>query len=302
MNNLQNLISCLESIKKYTSIPYEVFVTAYRFSEENLSKAYSLFPWVNFVVSNECRGFSENNNLALRKVKGDYCFVLNDDTYFEEPVIDNLVKTIVSLPERCAIVSPNIKNIDGSVQCCGLPPASALDFVGSLFKINFHRKQYAKYYNQNGVFQTYNTMGAAFLIKTEIFKSVGFFDEYYFFSPEDWALSTTLNKRGYEVYVNSDISIVHMGGGSFNMTRTSLATYPAFYKGNLHFYSNNSIVKKILLLFLIEISCVLRFIYWRIKTKKEGDRADLFSKALKNTIISVCGNNTPKQIFTRFYK
>ena len=32
MNNLKNLIPCLDSIKKYTKIDYEVWVTAYLFS------------------------------------------------------------------------------------------------------------------------------------------------------------------------------------------------------------------------------------------------------------------------------
>lgn len=35
------------------------------------------------------------------------------------------------------------------------------------------------------------------MIKTDIFRQMGFFDEYYFFCPEDIALSTALNRRGY---------------------------------------------------------------------------------------------------------
>ena len=302
MNNVENLIPCLNSVIKNTTVSHEIFVTAYKFTEGNLEKVRQLFPKVNFVESNECRGFAENNNLSLRKVSGKYCFVLNDDTYFEEPVIDKLVETMEHLPNDCAVVSPNIKNADGTVQCCGLPPSTWIDFIGSLFKISFHKKDYSKYYNQQGIFKSYNLMGAAFLIKTDIFKEAGFFDEYYFFSPEDWALSTYLNEKGYSVYVNSDVSLIHLGGGSFNFTKTSLATYPAFYKGNLHFYSGKSITKKILLASLIEISCILRVIYWRIKTKEEGDRADLISKALVNTIVSICGNKTPKQIFIKFFK
>ena len=88
MNNLKNLYPCLESIKKYTMVSYECFVVAYLFTKENLEKVKTDFPWVEFVESNEIRGFSENNNLALRQAKGKYCFVVNDDTEMKMPVID----------------------------------------------------------------------------------------------------------------------------------------------------------------------------------------------------------------------
>lgn len=55
---------------------YETLVVAYLFSKENLEKVKHDFPWVTFIESNEIRGFSENNNLALRQAKGKFCFVL----------------------------------------------------------------------------------------------------------------------------------------------------------------------------------------------------------------------------------
>ena len=87
MNNLKNLYPCLESIKKYTTVSYETLVVAYLFSKENLEKVKKDFPWVTFIESNEIRGFSENNNLALRDAKGEYCFVVNDDTEMKMDVV-----------------------------------------------------------------------------------------------------------------------------------------------------------------------------------------------------------------------
>lgn len=97
MNNPKNLYPCLESIKKYTQVSYECFVVAYLFSEENLEKAKKDFPWVKFIESNEIRGFSENNNLALTQAKGKFCFVQNDDTELRMPCIDKLVNRVSSL-------------------------------------------------------------------------------------------------------------------------------------------------------------------------------------------------------------
>ena len=106
MNRMDNLYPCLEGVRAHTSVPYECFVVAYRFSPENLAKAQADFPWVSWVRSDEVRGFSENNNLALRQARGRYCFVLNDDTEIREDVIGALVKDFGQLPPDAAIVMP----------------------------------------------------------------------------------------------------------------------------------------------------------------------------------------------------
>ena len=191
MNNLKNLYPCLESIKKYTTVSYETFVVAYLFTPENLVKAKTDFPWVNFVESNEIRGFSENNNLALRQAQGKYCFVVNDDTEMKMPVIDELVKTIESLPDNVAIVSPVLTYPDGSVQVCGRPYQDWKTNIRNDLGLG-NKKMVEKYCNKEGIFQTYNIIGAGFLIKTDVFRKVGWFDERFFFCPEDIALSDGL--------------------------------------------------------------------------------------------------------------
>ena len=91
MNRLDNLYPCLEGLEKHCSGILETLVVAYRFSEENLEKVRRDFPEVSFIPSNETRGFSENNNLALKSVLGSYCFILNDDTLISEDVSGKLL-------------------------------------------------------------------------------------------------------------------------------------------------------------------------------------------------------------------
>jgi GT2 family glycosyltransferase len=56
--------------------------------------------------------------------------------------------------------------------------------------------------------------GAFLLMKRELYLEMGFFDEYYFFCPEDIALSTALNRRGYFCYVNASVELIHYEGCS----------------------------------------------------------------------------------------
>ena len=185
MNNLKNLYPCLESIKKYTTVSYETLVVAYLFSKENLEKVKKDFPWVTFIESNEIRGFSENNNLALRQAKGKYCFVLNDDTFMDIPVIDRLVDSIEKQPSDVAIMSPKGLFPDGSLQSCGRPIHSFWTYIAGMLRLYNEQNSKSKLINQQGVFETGTVVGAYFLIKTSIFKEIGFFNEKYFFCPED---------------------------------------------------------------------------------------------------------------------
>ena len=298
MNNLKMLYPCLESIKKYTSCSYEVLVTAYLFTPENLKKVREDFPWVTFIESNEIRGFSENNNLALRQAKGKYCFVLNDDTYHDNPVIDKLKDRFDTLPDDVAILSPNVLRPNGTVQHCGRPSINMwedmLNVVGYIEK----KEAKSRYCNMPGVFQTYNIHGAAFMIRKGIFEKYGWFDEKYFFCPEDIALSTLLNNEGYKCMVDADIKITHVGGGTWS--KTLVATKPATYRGNVLFFCDNAF-KDVIYKCYWTIILFLYVIVWKIKPNTDSDKRRFMSMANGNAISALWSKKTAKEIFTKYY-
>ena len=298
MNNLKNLYPCLNSIRKYTSVTYETLVVAYLFTKENLIKVKSDFPWVTFIESNELRGFSENNNLALKKARGKYCFVVNDDTFIKSPVIDSLVKTIESLPNDVVILSPNIKYPDGRDQICGRRKYNWCSWIMSILRIKWEKTSI--YENQNGIFQSYNISGAAFLIKTNIFHDMGWFDEIYYFCPEDIALSDKINKLGMKVYVDSDTIIYHIASGTASKVQS--ATMPAHTMGALIFYSHdNSFLKLFLRLCVFVIRGTFLFKHG-IKALGGDKRSIILFNGNLNTCLSIFSTKTPKEIFIKYYK
>lgn len=264
MNNLKNLYPCLECIKKFTKeVSYETIVVAYLFTRENLEKVRKDFPWVTFIESRVIRGFSENNNLALRKAKGKYCFILNDDTYMDMPVIDRLVSSIERLPSNVAVISPKSYYPDGRLQSCGRPLFNFWTTVAGLLRIYKEQKSFSKYVNQKGVFESGTVVGAFFLIKTEIFKSIGFFNEIYFFCPEDIEVGIKLRQSGYKCYVDSNIYIYHIEGGSYKVSKTRMATIPSASQGTLLLFGDKRI-KRMVLLLLLKFDHLMKYLYWKI--------------------------------------
>ena len=305
MNNLKNLYPCLESIRKYTSeVTYETLVVAYLFSKEKLEKVKVDFPWVSFIESNEIRGFSENNNLALRQAKGKYCFVLNDDTEMKMPVIDRLVKTIETLPDDVAVVSPKSVYGDGSIQSCGRPKHTLLTYLCGTLRIWNEQKWKSKYVNQKGVFHTYNLWGAFFLVKTDVFRKMGWFDEKYFFSPEDIALSRKLNRNRYRLFVNSEVLITHYEGMTgMGVSKIQVATKPASYKGLIIFFSEESKIRYLFvsILFFILLFPVFFFHFIKSLVGKDRLRNRILAESDVNCMKICFSKETPKQIFVKYY-
>lgn len=304
MNKLENLYPCLNSIKECTSVSYEVFVVAYLFTKENLDKARNDFPWVKFIVSDEIRGFAENNNLALRQATGKYCFVLNDDTILKPQCIDMLVESFDKLPDNVAIVSPNILNYDQKVVVSGNPPMDFIDYILYFLRIK-SRFTDNEWVMKDGLFKSYNISGCAFLIKRSIFESVGWFDEYYFFAPEDYDLSTKLNNLGYECWVNSNAEIIHLEGmtSGKSLSRITLATAPAHCKGTVHFFSKGSTIRFIAVSFVMFFMVFSQYVFHKIKASKEtnGGINSILAKANLHELLALFSSKTPKEIFIKYY-
>ena len=235
MNNTKCLFPCLDSIRRHTTVSYETFVVAYMFSEDNLSRLRELYPWVSIIESNELRGFAENNILALQKVSGEYCFIVNDDTIMEMPVIDRLVGDMDTLPATAAAISPKIIFPDGKIQTCGRGPWTPWKYLMHYLHLVDETKP-TRWTMKKGIFRTYTLNGACFLARTSIFKEAGWFDETYTFTPEDIALGTLLSKNGHPIYVDADVVITHIANAT--ASRIEAAIKPTRVRGSLIFYSS----------------------------------------------------------------
>ena len=312
MNRPDMLFPCLDSIKAHTSVSYETLVVAYLFSPENLAALKENYPWVTILRSDELRGFSENNNLALRQASGKYCFIVNDDTLMNEPVIDRLVSCFEHLPSNAAAISPCIRFADGSIQTCGRTRWTPLRYArhylhlvdeskaGVCPRTSGHprpdkREGPADAVSGRGlseakavrghipaldVYQTYTLNGACFLIKTDAFKKVGWFDQRYFFTPEDIALGHTLNDMGYTVWVAPGVNITHLAGGSVSSLEAAIK--PTRVRGSMIFYGEP-----------LWLKC---FIWW-----VEAFRYFILRrKAARNVMEAVFSHLTPKEIFVKF--
>ena len=290
MNRLDNLYPCLEGIRAHVDVPCECLVVAYRFSPENLARAQADFPWVTWIESNEIRGFSENNNLALREASGKYCFIVNDDTVMDTPVIDALAADFERLPEDAAALSPCIRFPDGRIQTCGRGPWTPWRYARHyLHRVDETRP--SPWSMKEGLFRTYTLNGACFLIKTEVFRELEWFDERFFFTPEDIALGHLLNDRGHTVWVDADVSITHLAGGSVSSLEPAIK--PARVRGSMLFYGEPLPLKCFIWCFEALRVCKYAFL-------PRGGRNALMRRTARNVLHSVFSKSSPKELFIKY--
>lgn len=296
MDNPGDLFPCLDSLRAQTrQTSHEIWVVAYLFSPENLAKLKAAYPEVKIVESREIRGFSENNNLALRQATGEFCFILNDDTRMDMPVVDLLVASFRKEP-RAAFFSPKILNPDGSVQACGRAPWTLRSSLLNGFRLRDARRARSPYINQTGVFQTYNVSGAAFMVRTAVLRELGFFDERFFFCPEDIALSTLANERGHACFVNADVTLIHKA--STTLRRTAEATFPALARGSVLFQGRHSRLKGGFFAACLFLLAFLKYLHAHGKPAAERP---IWKRAWRNTMRAAFSRKTPKEIFIRHY-
>ena len=300
MNRPDLLYPCLESMRAHNETECEVWVVAYRFSENNLASLKADWPAVKVVESRELRGFSENNNLALKQVTGEYCFIVNDDTLMQMPVIDRLLADFDRLPADAAVVSPKIVFPDGRVQTCGRAPWTAWRYVKHYLHL-VDETVPTPWSMKDGLFRTWTVNGACFLIKTEVFRKAGWFDETYTFTPEDIALGHAVNGMGYTVWADADVEITHLAGGT--VSRLEAAIKPTRVRGALQFYSGGSTLKYSLLgSFVWCVEALRRMKYLFADRSNPASHAAIMSATARNVMHSIFTKRTSKEIFTELYQ
>lgn len=162
-------------------------------------------------------GFGAAHNLAIKECWGlaKYHVVLNPDVYFGSDVLESLV-SYMDANSAIGITMPRILYPDGAPQylCKLLPtPADLLlrrIFVGPCEKLLQRRKDK---YEFRGV-DPKRTLsipvlsGCFMLLRTEVFTSVGIFDERYFMYLEDVDLCRRIH-RLFDVVYYPHVSVAH---------------------------------------------------------------------------------------------
>ena len=250
------LYNCIDSIYKNISIKdFELIVVDNASTDDSINRIKSNFQNVKIISSNSNLGYSGGCNLGATHASGKYLLFLNNDTEHSSEWIEKLVHFLDS-NSNIAAVQPKILNVhnkklfDYAGGTGGFIDKFCFPFVqGRIF--DTLEEDHSQYNNPSRIFWA---SGAAFMIRSNVFKELKGFDEIYFSYMEEIDLCWRVQSLGHEVWSFPSSYIYHHGPYK-NFRKSSINSYYLnhrnswilFLKNSSNFNYGLSIVLKLLL-------------------------------------------------------
>ena len=208
--NVGDLLNqCLSSIfKQLQNINFEVFVVDNASQDNSVELVSQQFSQVKLIINKNNAGFARANNQAIKQSCGEYILLLNPDTQLIDSSLIDLIK-FVEQKKDAAIVGPKLLYPDKSTQASVRRLPSFWDQFFILLKLhNFFpylgplKKYHMLDFAYDKVSEVDQTMGAAMLIRREVFDKVGLFDEKFWAIFEEVDFCQRAKAAGFKIYFN----------------------------------------------------------------------------------------------------
>lgn len=180
-------------------------------------------------------GFAKAVNMGIEYAmskKADYIFLLNNDTIVKEPVIRPLISFLKD-NSKVGIIAPAISFTKNEHILFDLGGR-----VNKLFGRTSHKKVFK--IEDYKPFETDYVSGCCMIIKKEVVKKIGLFDQRFFLYYEDVDFCLRAKKLGFLTYVFPSVSINHDLSGSvgknsylavYYQTKSALEFGKKYFKG-----------------------------------------------------------------------
>jgi len=210
-NGLKWLPNCLSSVAETDYPNLDVYLVDNGSTDGSVDYVQRHFPSVRIICHARNLGFAEGYDRALEKVEADHVLFLNSDTQVLNP---DWVKRLVDVTEAdsriaavaCKMVSMQDHSRLDSVGGMGIPFWRGFVDIG---KEEHDRGQY-----DYGGFEAFAFCGGAALVKLDVFKKTGGFDEKFFMYNEDVDFSWRIRLLGYRVGFAPDAKAAHYFSGT----------------------------------------------------------------------------------------
>ncbi len=196
----------LDSLATVAYLNYEVVVVD-NASEPALTTVIdpAVYPTVRVLRSEHNLGFTGGNNLGIAAAKGDFFFIVNNDTELNKSLVNTLIETILANP-AIGVVCPKIRFFDPPhrVQYAGYSQMNR--YTGTAHQLGFNQIDGVQF-DRPG--PTPFAHGCAMLVRREVVERVGRFADRFFLYYEELDWSQRITDAGYVIYYQPLAEILH---------------------------------------------------------------------------------------------
>lgn len=167
---------------------------------------------VRVICSPENKGFGGGHNLVLPELTSDYHFILNPDILVESDVLSDMADWMEQHPQA-VMARPGLKFPDGKEQILPLQKCSAMALVyRQLPQLGFLKRFNDRYVMADADLSKPTKIefctGSFAMLRTDVMKKMGGFDEGYFMYVEDADLTQKARQEG-DVYLLPQFTAIH---------------------------------------------------------------------------------------------
>ncbi len=208
LNYNQTQVTCefLESTRKLNYSNYEILVCDMA-SETDPTPLIlqGNYPKTTLFLAGANLGFAGGNNYGMRRAKGDFIFIVNNDTEVTPDLITQLLLPFYNDPS-IGVTSPKIKFFfhPNVIQYAGFNPMNP--YTGRTSTVGEMEEDKGQH-NVSG--ETFGAHGCAMMVKKEVIEKTGMFPEKFFLYYEEWDWSARIRKAGYKIWYTADATIYH---------------------------------------------------------------------------------------------
>ncbi len=214
------LNSLLEAGRADPNLTMDIIVVDSASSDGSVEMVRTEFPDLPLIASDENLGYARGNNVGVEVATGRYLFLLNPDTVVHPTALTEMVTYLDQHPEVGAL-GPQLLWPDETIQSSRrrFPTHGSLfwesTLLGQWFPDNQHIQRY--HFADRSADQTQAVewvVGAAILIRQEVWQQVGSIDEDFFmyFEETDWCRRCV--DAGWEIHYLSTAKVTHYEGKS----------------------------------------------------------------------------------------
>lgn len=220
-NTRDQLRDCLRSLQASQGVSFLTYVVDNCSPDASAAMVRAEFPRICLIESEVNGGYAYANNLGLRALLSldpapPFILLLNPDTVLPRDALAQTIAFFHQHPEA-GIVGPKLVMADGKLDlaCRRTFP----DPVNSIYHVLGLTRRFPKdrrfgrynltYLDENQLTEVDSVVGAFMMLRTETLCQAGLLDESYFMYGEDLDLALRIKRRGWKVYYNPAVEVLH---------------------------------------------------------------------------------------------
>ncbi|MFA5276526.1 MAG: glycosyltransferase, partial [Candidatus Omnitrophota bacterium] len=206
-NGKHLLGECLDSLLllDYPKKQLEIIMVDNGSTDGSMELMKKNYPQVR-VMKNKSNNYCQANNQAIRKARGEFLVLLNNDTKVEPDWLAAMVKVIVS-NKKIGAVGSKILSLDGRIQSAG-HAEFPYHYWGDKGFLEEDKGQY------DLVREVKSVSNCSAMYRKAALRATGLFDEDFNMYMEDVDMAYRLRKNGWKIYLAPESRLFHKIHGS----------------------------------------------------------------------------------------